>query len=102
VIHDPTSLNQQGADVGTQYRSAIFHHSEEQRVTAQQVMDELTAARVWDDPIVTEQAPLDTFYQAESYHQDYYQRNPSQPYCRAVIAPKVAKVRREYLDKLKR
>ena len=102
TIHDPTRLNQQGADVGTQYRSAIFHHSEEQRVTAQQVMDELTAARVWDDPIVTELAPLDTFHQAESYHQDYYQRNPSRPYCRAVIAPKVAKFRRECLDKLKR
>jgi len=102
TIHDPTTLNQQGADVGTQYRSAIFYHSEEQRLAAQQVMDELTASGVWNDPIVTELAPLDRFYQAESYHQDYYQRNLAQSYCQAVIAPKVAKVRREYLDKLKR
>jgi peptide-methionine (S)-S-oxide reductase len=102
TIHDPTTLNQQGADVGTQYRSAIFYHSEVQRVAAEQVMEELAASDVWDDPIVTELAPLDTFYRAESYHQDYYQRNPAQPYCQAVIAPKVAKVRREYLDKLQR
>ncbi|UCG85868.1 MAG: peptide-methionine (S)-S-oxide reductase MsrA [Gemmatimonadota bacterium] len=102
TIHNPTTLNQQGADVGTQYRSAVFYRSEEQRAVAQRVMDELTASHVWSDPIVTELAPLDTFYRAESHHQDYYRRNQAQPYCQAVIAPKVAKVRREYLDKLKR
>jgi peptide-methionine (S)-S-oxide reductase len=102
TIHDPTTLNRQGADLGTQYRSAIFYHSEEQRVTAQQVIAELTASGVWDDPIVTELAPIEQFYRAETYHQEYYERNPAQPYCQAVIAPKVAKVRREYLDKLKR
>lgn len=102
TIHDPTTLNRQGADVGTQYRSAIFYHSEEQRMTAQHVMDELTASGVWDDPIVTELMPMEEFYRAETYHQDYFERNPTQPYCQAVIAPKVAKVRREYLNRLKR
>jgi peptide-methionine (S)-S-oxide reductase len=102
TIHDPTTLNRQGADLGTQYRSAIFYHSEEQRVTAQHVIAELTASGVWNDPIVTELAPIEQFYRAETYHQEYYERNPAQPYCQAVIAPKVAKVRREYLDKLKR
>lgn len=101
TIHDPTTLNRQGADVGTQYRSAIFYHSPEQREIAEQVIAELTAARIWDDPIVTEVTPLSEFYLAEEYHRDYYQRNPAQPYCQAVIAPKVAKARKHFLDKLK-
>ena len=101
TIHDPTTLNRQGGDVGTQYRSAIFHHSPEQKATAERVMGELAAEKVWDDPIVTELKPLQAFYPAEEYHRDYFRRNPNQGYCRAVIAPKVAKVRKLYLDKLK-
>jgi peptide-methionine (S)-S-oxide reductase len=101
TIHDPTTLNRQGADAGTQYRSAIFYHSPEQRAAAEQVMAELGAEEVWDAPIVTELVPLERFYPAEEYHRDYYRRNPDQGYCRAVIAPKVAKVRKLYLDKLK-
>jgi peptide-methionine (S)-S-oxide reductase len=101
TIHDPTTLNQQGGDVGTQYRSAIFYHSPEQQRVAEEVVKELEAARVWDDPIVTEVVPLTTFYPAENYHQEYYRRNANQPYCRAVIAPKVAKLRSRYLEKLK-
>jgi peptide-methionine (S)-S-oxide reductase len=88
--------------VGTQYRSAIYFHSPEQRETAEQVIAELTAAAIWDDPIVTEVAPLTEFYPAEDYHSDYFLRNPAQPYCQAVIAPKVAKFRKHFLDKLKR
>ncbi|MGH7671758.1 MAG: peptide-methionine (S)-S-oxide reductase MsrA [Gemmatimonadales bacterium] len=101
TIHDPTTLNQQGGDVGTQYRSAIFYHDEEQRRVATAAIKELEAARVWDDPIVTEVAPLTAFYPAEEYHREYYRRNANQPYCRAVIAPKVAKLRSKYLEKLK-
>jgi peptide-methionine (S)-S-oxide reductase len=100
TIHDPTTLNRQGADVGTQYRSAVFYHSPEQRETAKQVIAEMTAAGVWDSPIVTEVAPLDKFYPAEDYHQDYFEKNPSQPYCRAVVAPKVSKFRKLFLDRL--
>jgi len=99
TIHDPTTLNRQGADVGTQYRSAIFYHTAEQKAAAEEVIAEL--AKVWDDPIVTELKPLERFYPAEEYHRDYYRRNPNQGYCSAVIAPKVAKVRKLYLDKLK-
>jgi peptide-methionine (S)-S-oxide reductase len=102
TIHDPTTLNRQGADVGTQYRSAIFYDSSEQREVAEQVIAELTSEKVWDDPIVTEVTQLSEFYQAEEYHRDYYQRNPAQPYCQAVIAPKVTKARKYFLDKLKR
>jgi peptide-methionine (S)-S-oxide reductase len=102
TMHDPTTLNRQGGDVGTQYRSAIFYHSPEQRTTAEQVIEELTAAAVWDEPIVTEITPYTTFYPAEDYHQDYYRLNPDQGYCRVVIAPKVAKFRKAYLDRLKR
>jgi peptide-methionine (S)-S-oxide reductase len=102
TIHDPTTLNRQGADVGTQYRSAIFYHTLEQKEIAERVIAEMTAARIWDDPIVTEVTPLSEFYPAEEYHRDYYQRNPAQPYCQMVIAPKVAKVRKRFLDKLKR
>lgn len=101
TMHDPTTLNQQGADVGTQYRSAIFYHSEEQEAAAKQVVEELTASGLWDDPVVTELVPLDTFYPAEADHREYYERNSAQPYCQAVIAPKVAKLRRHYLNKLK-
>ena len=101
TIHDPTTLNRQGADVGTQYRSAVFYHSPEQRETAEQVIAEMSAARVWDSPIVTEVVPLDKFYPAEDYHQDYFERNPTQPYCRAVVAPKVSKFRKLFLDRLK-
>jgi peptide-methionine (S)-S-oxide reductase len=102
TIHDPTTLNRQGADVGTQYRSAIFYHSPEQKQVAETVIAELNAAKLWDAPIVTEVTPLKAFYPAEEYHQEYYRLNPSQPYCRAVIAPKVAKFRKQYLEKLKR
>ena len=101
TIHDPTTLNRQGEDVGTQYRSAIFYHTPEQKATAERVIRELAAEKVWDDPVVTELKPLDAFYRAEQYHREYYRRNPNQGYCRAVIAPKVAKVRKLYFDKLK-
>lgn len=101
VIHDPTTLNRQGADIGSQYRSAIFYHSPEQKEIAGQVIAELNAEQIWDAPIVTEVAPLDKFYVAEDYHQEYFAQNPSQPYCRAVVAPKVAKFRQKFLGKLK-
>ena len=101
TIHDPTTLNQQGADVGTQYRSAVFFHTPEQKAEVERVVAELTAERVWDDPIMTVVTPLEKFYPAEEYHRDYYRRNPNQGYCRAVVAPKVAKVRKLYFDKLK-
>ncbi|HEX8129265.1 MAG TPA: peptide-methionine (S)-S-oxide reductase MsrA [Pyrinomonadaceae bacterium] len=102
TIHDPTTLNRQGGDVGTQYRSAVFYHSPEQRDAATEVIVALEAARVWDAPIVTEVVPFEIFYPAEDYHQEYYQNNANQPYCRAVIAPKVAKFRQKYLEQLKR
>ena len=102
TIHDPTTLNRQGADVGTQYRSAVFYHTPEQREAAERLIREFDAARVWDAPVVTEVAPLEKFYPAEDYHQDYFERNPSQPYCRAVVAPKVSKFRSKFLAKLKR
>lgn len=101
ATHDPTTLNRQGADVGTQYRSAIFYHSPEQQRTAQAVIAELNQAKTWDAPIVTEVVPLPTFYKAEDYHQEYYRQNPEQGYCRAVVAPKVAKFRKRFLAKLK-
>jgi peptide-methionine (S)-S-oxide reductase len=101
TIHDPTTLNRQGADVGTQYRSAIFYHSPEQRQVAEEAIAELTAAGLWNDPIVTEVVPLSTFYPAEEYHQGYFRRNPYQGYCQIVIAPKVAKFRQQYVDQLK-
>jgi peptide-methionine (S)-S-oxide reductase len=101
AFHDPTQLNRQGADIGTQYRSVIFYHSDAQRATAEEVIAELEREQVYDRPIVTQLEPLDTFYPAEAYHQTYFQRNPDQPYCQAIIAPKVAKLRRAYLDRLK-
>ncbi len=102
VIHDPTTLNRQGPDSGTQYRSAIFYHSPEQKAEAEKMIAELTATKVWDDPIVTQVVPLETFYPAEEYHRDYYRRNPNQGYCQVVIAPKVAKVRKHYFEKLRK
>ena len=102
VIHDPTTLNRQGADVGTQYRSAIFYHSPEQKQVAEEVIAELNAAGLWRGPIVTELTPLEAFYPAEEYHQQYFERNPNQPYCQIVIAPKVAKFRQKYLARLAR
>ena len=99
TIHDPTTLNQQGADVGTQYRSAIFFHSPEQQRDANYAIVE--AQKTWDDPIVTEIVPLTQFYPAEEYHKDYYVRNPNQGYCRVVIAPKVTKARQHFFEKLK-
>ena len=100
ATHDPTTLNRQGADVGTQYRSVVFYHDDAQRRIAEEVVADLEAQAVFDDPIVTELAPLETFYPAEEVHRDYFNRNPDQPYCQAVIAPKVAKLRRQFLDRL--
>ncbi len=101
TIHDPTTLNRQGADVGTQYRSVIFHHTPEQQAVAEEVIQEMDAAGIWNAPIVTEVTPAPEFYPGEEYHQEYYRRNPNQPYCQVVIAPKVAKLRSKYLEKLK-
>lgn len=101
-IHDPTTLNRQGADVGTQYRSAIFTHSDEQARTAREVLAAVDADGPWDDPIVTQVQPLDSFYPAEDYHDAYFRRNGSQPYCQVVIAPKVAKFRQRFAHRLSR
>ena len=101
TIHDPTTLDRQGADVGSQYRSAIFHQTPEQERVARETIAALDTSHVWDDPIVTDVAPLDRFWPAEEHHREYYRRNPSQGYCRAVIAPKVAKLRKEFFDRLK-
>jgi peptide-methionine (S)-S-oxide reductase len=101
AFHDPTTLNRQGADVGTQYRSAIFPNSDEQRATAEQVIKQLTDAKVFGAPIVTKIEPDAPFYAAEAYHQGYFRANPNQPYCAAVISPKVAKLRNKYRDRLK-
>lgn len=102
TIHDPTTLNRQGADVGTQYRSAVFYHDDEQKRVAEEAIRDLEAEEVWDSPIVTEVVPLTEFYPAETYHQEYYARNPRAGYCQVVIAPKVSKFRKQYLAKLKR
>lgn len=102
VMHDPTTLNRQGNDAGTQYRSAIFYHSPEQKVQAEQVINNLNGAHIWSSLIVTEVAPAQTFYQAEGNHQEYFLRNPAQPYCMLVVAPKVAKLRKHFLAKLKK
>ena len=101
TIHDPTTLNRQGADVGTQYRSAIFYQDEAQKKAAEAVIAKMEAAKIWPDPIVTEVTALDVFYPAEDYHQEYFQHNPYQGYCQVVIAPKVAKFRQKYADKLR-
>ena len=102
TIHDPTTLNRQGADVGTQYRSAIFYHNPAQKADAEAAIAEVAASEVWEGRIVTEVVPLDVFYPAEEYHHDYYRRNPRQGYCQFVIAPKVAKLRKEFFEKLKK
>jgi peptide-methionine (S)-S-oxide reductase len=102
TIHDPTTLNRQGADTGTQYRSAIFYHDEEQKKIAEEVIRDLNAQKIWDNPIVTEVTPFDKFYVAEDYHQEYFARNPYQPYCQVVVAPKVSKFRKHFLEMLKK
>jgi peptide-methionine (S)-S-oxide reductase len=101
TMHDPTSLNRQGADVGTQYRSAIFYSSPEQKAAAQQLIEELTKEGIWDNPVVTEVVPLKIFYNAETYHKDYFKKHPKESYCQAVIAPKIAKLQHRFLDKIK-
>ena len=100
-IHDPTTLNRQGNDVGTQYRSAIFYHSPEQETTAKTVIEQLTKDQLFNAPIVTEVVPASTFYMAEDYHQEYFVQNPSQPYCAYLVGPKVAKFRQQFAEKLK-
>jgi peptide-methionine (S)-S-oxide reductase len=100
-VHDPTTLNRQGNDEGTQYRSVVFTHSPEQEATARAVIAELEREKVWDDPIVTEVKPAPAFYPAEEYHQRYYERNPWQGYCQAIIRPKLAKFRKAWQHKLK-
>ena len=102
VIHDPTTVDRQGNDVGTQYRSAIFYHSSEQQRVAEQTIRELESEKLFDAPIVTQVKPAEAFYKAEGYHQEYFQRNPDQPYCQFVVAPKVAKFRRKFLQRMKR
>jgi peptide-methionine (S)-S-oxide reductase len=102
AIHDPTTLNRQGADVGTQYRSAIFYHSKKQKETAEQVINRFEANKVWNHPIVTQVEPFKRFYKAEDYHKQYFDRNPQAGYCRVVIAPKIAKLRKKYSEKLKK
>jgi peptide-methionine (S)-S-oxide reductase len=101
ATHDPTTLNRQGADNGTQYRSAIFYHTSQQQDTAKKKIAELNAAKIWDAPIVTEVTPYQTFYPAEAHHQEYFRRNPGQPYCDNVVAPKVAKFRKQFAARLK-
>jgi peptide-methionine (S)-S-oxide reductase len=100
TVHDPTQLNRQGPDVGTQYRSAIFYHDDEQREIAEGFIDELEAAGVYDDDIVTEIAPLERFWEAEDYHQDYYEKNPNDAYCRVNLEPKLRKVKEKFGDRV--
>jgi peptide-methionine (S)-S-oxide reductase len=102
AVHDPTTLNRQGGDIGSSYRSVIFYHSDEQKTVAHEVIEEVTAEKVWDDPIVTEVTAFTNFFPAEEYHQEYFANNPNQPYCAAVVAPKVAKFRQKFVDRLKR
>jgi peptide-methionine (S)-S-oxide reductase len=102
AVHDPTTLNRQGNDVGSSYRSAIFYHSDEQKQTAEEIIKEVTAEGVYDNPIVTEVTKFDKFYPAEDYHQEYFANNPNQPYCAAVVAPKVAKFRQKFVNRLKK
>jgi peptide-methionine (S)-S-oxide reductase len=101
TMHDPTTLNRQGSDVGTQYRSAIFHHNAGQEKIARQIMKEIEAEKIWDAPLVTEVTAFEVFYPAEDYHQEYYNNNPYQPYCQTVVVPKVAKFRQIYASRLK-
>ncbi|TET32663.1 MAG: peptide-methionine (S)-S-oxide reductase MsrA, partial [Anaerolineales bacterium] len=101
-VHDPTTLNRQGADVGSQYRSAIFYHNEKQRQSAEDVIRQIDSDGAWDAPIVTEVTPISIFYPAEAYHQNYFRNNPNQGYCQSVINPKVAKFHKRFADRLKR
>ena len=101
-VHDPTTLNRQGVDTGTQYRSAIFYHNEQQKAVAEELIEELNRAHLWKKPIVTQITPLDTFYPAEDYHQKYFALHPEQAYCQMVISPKVAKFRNQWAKRLKR
>jgi peptide-methionine (S)-S-oxide reductase len=100
-IHDPTTLNRQGADVGTQYRSVIFYHTDDQKAVAEEMIRMVDESGTWRNPVVTELKPIDVFYKAEAYHQDYYARNANQPYCRVVISPKLKKLEKEQVDKLR-
>lgn len=102
VIHDPTTLDRQGNDIGTQYRSAVFFHSAAQKAAAEQVIANLNARKIYDDPVITEVAPASKFYLAEDYHQEYFRRNPAQPYCAFVVRPKLAKFRKHFLEKLRK
>jgi peptide-methionine (S)-S-oxide reductase len=102
AVHDPTTLNRQGNDIGTSYRSAIFYHNDEQKQIAEEVINELDDKDIWEEPIVTEVTEFTNFYPAEAYHQEYFSNNPNQPYCAAVVAPKVAKFRKMFVDRLKR
>ncbi len=101
TTHDPTTLNRQGADVGTQYRSVIFYHNDAQREEAEETIKELERSKVWNRPIVTQVVPFKAFYKAENYHQEFYQRNRDYPYCQVVIEPKIAKLRQHYFSQLK-
>jgi len=101
ATHDPTTMNRQGPDVGTQYRSVIFYHDAEQKATAEKVIEELDKAEIWESPIVTQVEPFIAFYRAEDYHREYYKRHPNQPYCQQVITPKLAKLQQRFLGKLK-
>ncbi len=101
TMHDPTTLNRQGADVGTQYRSAIFYHNPMQKEIAEKLIAELNQEEIWNRPIVTAVEPLKVFYNAETYHKDYYKKHPKEPYCQAVIAPKIAKLQAHFIDKIK-
>jgi len=101
ALHDPTTLNRQGADVGTQYRSVVFYHDELQKKAAEAVVSSLEAGTLFTDPVVTQLEPLDAFFPAEEYHQDYYEHNPDQPYCQVVIHPKLAKLRKNFTTRLK-
>lgn len=101
TVHDPTTLNRQGGDIGTSYRSAVFYHSDEQRQIAEETIAEFNAEGIYDNPIVTEVTAFDKFWPAEDYHQEYFANNPNQPYCNAVVAPKVAKFRQKFLSRLK-
>jgi peptide-methionine (S)-S-oxide reductase len=101
TVHDPTTINRQGNDTGTQYRSAVFFHNEAQKMIAEQIIKEINAAHIWNSPIVTELKPYKKFFSAEDYHRDYFERNPQQSYCQVIIAPKVAKFRKKWESKLK-
>lgn len=102
AVHDPTTLNRQGNDIGTSYRSAIFYHDDEQKRVAEETIDKLNKEGIWDNPIVTEVTEFTNFYPAEGYHQEYFSNNPNQPYCAAVVAPKVLKFRKMFVDRLKK